>query len=360
MFAIANAPCVFRIKNLDESALEMEGGHKRRVVEGVLAIGIAIDTDDAIRAFAYFFSFLRQEMSEAMREGAEGGSWEHKSKRKIPAMTLLLGARPKPGKDLKTEFTFSVAELKGGVLFKGGRKGDCRAFLSFNVRVTANQAEKFPTWLGTDMAVTIGQTQITLDEINARREAGEDVEKLVNPEPKKKPKKGAPEQLTIPGEIAKQENAAGVAQVTAAIDAAAADNVSDEDAEILADALGLVAAEIAKECDGVPVDVVKTWSKKDRELAMAWASAVHAEASDNAVEVPDMPDVLVSFRAEWTKGLAAKPAGGLSLVKTADLDPANVNADDEGEDGDDQDDGDDDDDEGDDEPTPAGDGPTAA
>ncbi len=323
-FALIAAPCVLGPTALKESQLEMEGGRKRRVVEARLIVGISLNDPEILTSMEKLAPLLRQEMSLAMREGDDGGAFEFKAKKKIAAMTILLGPRPTPPRELKPVFRFTVAECLTPPIFKGARDGSGSVKFVWKVRITSDDLAEFPKWLGCDMAITVEQTQVTLAELEARKKDGEDVSHLIEPNNEAGKKKGKgkgkkePEQLTIADAATKNANAEGLAAVNAAIDstdpallANRADADDEDDADVLSDILGLVADEIAEglHAVGVPVDVVKTWTKKDRELARKWASAIHLKASDNAgVRVPARPAVIDAFAREFTA------AGGVAVV----------------------------------------------
>ncbi len=306
-FALQNAPCVLGPTALKESQLEMEGGRKRRVVEARLLIAISLDDPAILTAMEPLAPLLRQEMSFAMREGDDGGGFEFRAKKKIPAMTILLGGRPKEGKDLTPVFRFTVAECLSAPIFKGSRDGTGSVKFVWKVRIMRDDLGKFAEWLGTDMAITVEQTQVTLAELESRKNDGENIDRLLEPDGKKGAKgaKAKPQQGTFADAIAAKQGEAGLALMQAAVDGTAED---EEEADIVADILGLVAGEIGPGIVDVPADVVKTWTKEDRELARKWGSAVHLKASDNNnARIPELPEVLAHYAAEFAKALALSP-----------------------------------------------------
>lgn len=69
--------------------------------------------------------------------------------------------------------------------------------------------------------------------------------------------------------------------------------------EVLVDLLGLVD-------HAVPYSTVRAWTRKQRDEASDWAAAVHLEASDNDVTVPDRPAHLAGFEQMKLFGMPVK------------------------------------------------------
>lgn len=66
--------------------------------------------------------------------------------------------------------------------------------------------------------------------------------------------------------------------------------VDDYTPQIVFDMIGLAAANLLRERPSL--DEVAGWSRDQRKDAGVWAASVHLSASDNAIDVPPLPEVL--------------------------------------------------------------------
>ena len=50
--------------------------------------------------------------------------------------------------------------------------------------------------------------------------------------------------------------------------------------------------------DAPPIEVIKSWPRKVRKEVEKWAIMIHLDASDNDVEIPNIPSVIKAWRGK--------------------------------------------------------------